>query len=299
MPALTRFDSVCIIADDDQFFASPVWIDQLIPGKGYAYETLTIESLGGEQIATGQKHQLELKFLDPSGIVTLRSWMASGKRVWVYAYGSGGSLFWLNSSLFKVSELPESGDGKPMVYTLSMSESGWLNIRSGINLLFPTLARGEDASWFGPVINGTLTSAAKNVGFTTGSDPVLKVVQAAPGQTYVHTGAAGRFKFPVRSGMTFSLHVDTYLYNTSAGQNRKIGMKCFDGTQTQTELLLITDATIGAAKKVTGVLTIANASSKFACFQLEVNNTGGSASCEFDNAVLSVSDQTITAFTEG
>jgi len=296
MPALTRFDSACIVLDDDQYFANPVWIDQIISGKGYSYETLSIESLNGEQIATGLKHQLELKFLDATGISTLRSWMALGKRVWVYAYGPGGSLFWMNSSLFQLAENPESGNGKPMGYTLSMSESGWLNIRSGVNLLFPLLARGESVAEFNVVSNGTILSATKNAGFSAANSPVHKLVQTAPGQTYVNTTAA--YRFPIRQGMVFSLYAKTYLYGQTSGYNRKVGIKCLDGVPTQTELVMVTDATVGSST-LTGQLTISNANSKFGTLYYELNNTGSTATAEIDEVVLSYGNNIPSSFTEG
>ncbi|NUQ83029.1 MAG: hypothetical protein HUU10_15610 [Bacteroidetes bacterium] len=298
-PVLDLFDQVCVVQSDDANFASPVWLDLITGGKGYSLATLKKELKTGEGAFIAFKHTLEIEFIDPASVDTIRGWIASGKSLQVYAYGPNGCVLWMTPTDPLISDGVDTGDGKPANYTISFTKTGFnLDIRHGVNLLFPSLANGSSVARFSAATNGTLTSASKNGSFANGVSPVLKFVQSGAGLSAVHTGGStGTLELPVKSGMVFSVFGHTYLYNQTSAFNRKIGLKVFDGSLAQTELLTVSDSGTGAAT-LTGQLTVANASSKQAAFYLEVNNTGGSATAEFDNLMLVCGPATITSFSE-
>ncbi|MCA0447633.1 MAG: hypothetical protein LCH54_15535 [Bacteroidetes bacterium] len=300
MVTQSKYDLVCVVAESDQYCATPIWIDLVLKdSKGYTKSNPSKDLLNGEKAIVSTMHELELKFMDASGMAQLRTWYEAGTKVKVFCFGYNGSLIWNVGSTFIMSSEPDSGDGSPLVYSLKMSEAGIRDIRNGINLLSPSLSRGTSTSWFGTPTNGTFSSTSKNVGFSLGNEPIFKLTQATPALAAVFTrSSSGGFKIPVKTGMKFSVLGNTYLYNQASSFNRKIGLKVFDSVPTQTELLVISDSNAGE-RTLSGTITISNDLSRHAALHLEVNNTGGTATGEFDDLMLVYGEIVPTSFNEG
>lgn len=298
-PVLGLFDQVCIVTSDDANFNSAVWLDQITGGKGYSLATLQKELKTGEGSCVGFRHELEIEFIDPASVDTIRGWIAAGGSLKAFAYGLGGSVLWMAPTDALISDGVDSGDGKPAIFTIKFVKTGFnLDIRHGKNLLFPTLSNGSSVARFYTPTNGTISSTTKNGSFPLGVNPVLKLVQSSPGLSYAHTaGSAGGFNIPVKNGMVFSVYGNTYLYNQTSSFNRKMGLRCFDGTSAFTESLEVTDSNAGA-RTLLGQITVANANTKFAGLTLVVNNSGGSATCEFDNLMLVYGNENLAQFSE-